>query len=110
MRKVFEAGLLALSLAGCAMATDVMDAGNGTYMISARASAVRGGEAGARQVAYKDAQSFCIARNAHAVVLDAQGRDVYQTSFGGSVGPSGGDFGGGTFAAGNVDLRFRCAQ
>jgi len=92
------------------MASDVMDAGNGVYMISARAAPIRGGAAGAVQVAYKDANAFCGARGAHAVVLDANDRDVYQSSVGGSWSPQGGSFGGGTFAAGNANLRFRCAQ
>ncbi len=44
-----------LVLSGCAMTSDVMDTGNGTYMISAHAAPIRGGAAGANQVAYKDA-------------------------------------------------------
>jgi len=92
------------------MTTDVMDTGNGTYMISAHAAPVRGGAAGANQVAYKDANAFCAKKGEHAVVITAESRDVYQGSVGGSVGPSGGSFGGGIFAAGNADLHFRCAQ
>jgi hypothetical protein len=93
-----------LVLSGCAMTSDVMDTGNGTYMISARAAPVRGGAAGANQVAYKDANAYCAQQGAHAVVLAADTRDVYQGSFGGS----GSSFGGGVFAAGNTDLHFRC--
>lgn len=44
-----------VAAAGCAMATDIMDTGNGTYMISARAAPIRGGAAGAQNVAYQDA-------------------------------------------------------
>lgn len=106
------AGVIAVgSLAGCAMASEVMDTGNGTYMISAHASPARGGAAGANQVAYNDANKFCAQKLAggHAVVLTADDRDVYQGSMGGSVTPSGGFFGGGVFAAGNTNLRFRCS-
>ena len=99
---------VAITLGGCAMTSDVMDTGNGTYMISAHAAPARGGAAGANDVAYKDANKFCAAKGTglHAVVIDAPARDVYQGSFGGS----GGSFGGGVFAAGNVDMRFRCDQ
>lgn len=95
-----------LALSGCAMTSDVMDTGNGTYMISAHAAPVRGGAAGANQVAYKDASAFCTRQGAHAVVLTAAARDVYQGSF----GASGGFAGGGVFAAGNTDLHFRCEK
>jgi hypothetical protein len=93
------------------MTSDVMDAGNGTYMISAHAAPVRGGAAGANDVAYKDANKFCAAKDgSHAVVVTANDRDVYQGSVGGSWNGSGGSFGGGVFAAGNTTLRFRCAK
>lgn len=94
------------ALSGCAMASDVMDTGNGTYLISARASPARGGAAGANQVAYKDAQAFCGKQGARPIVIVADSRDSTQASFGGS----GGSFGGGVFQAGNTDLRFRCAK
>ena len=90
------------------MTSDVMDTGNGTYMISAHAAPVRGGAAGANEVAYKDANAFCAGKGGHAVVLGADSRDVYQGSVGGSFGPGGGSFGGGVFAAGNADMHFRC--
>ncbi|MGZ5922084.1 MAG: hypothetical protein ACXWLT_09985, partial [Rhizomicrobium sp.] len=60
--------LAALAIAGCATASDVMDTGNGTYMISAHAAPVRGGAAGANEVAYKDANKFCVGKGGHAVV------------------------------------------
>jgi hypothetical protein len=92
------------------MTSDVMDAGNGTYLISAHASAVRGGATGANSIAYEDAQKFCAnkAYGLHAIVITANERDVYQSSIGGSWNQTGGSIGGGTFAAGNVNLRFRC--
>ncbi len=98
------------SVSGCAITSDVMDTGNGTYMISAHAAPIRGGATGANEVAYKDANKFCEAKGGHAIVLDANSRDVYQSSFGGSFNRQGGSFGGGTFAAGNTDLHFRCGQ
>jgi hypothetical protein len=81
-------------------------------MISAHASAIRGGAAGATGIAYDDANKFCAGRmpGTHAIALDTQQRDVYQSSFGGSFNQNGGSFGGGTFAAGNTDLRFRCSN
>jgi len=83
-----------------------MDTGSGTYMISAYAAPARGGAAGANRVAYEDASAFCAQQGAHAVVLTANARDVYQASFGASR-----EFaGGGVFAAGNTDLHFRCAR
>ena len=97
-------GVSVIALAGCAITSDVMDTGNGTYMISAHAAPIRGGAAGANQVAYKDANAYCAQHGGHAVVLGADSRDVYQGSFGGSNG----SYGGGVFAAGNTDLHFRC--
>jgi hypothetical protein len=101
-----------MSLMGCAMTSRVMDAGDGTYLISAHASAVRGGATGANTIAYDDAQKFCASKGdgQHAIIVNAQERDVYQSSAGGSWNQSGGSFGGGTFAAGNVNFRFRCGQ
>lgn len=92
------------------MTSSVMDAGDGTYLISAHASAVRGGATGANEIAYQDAQKFCAEKNAslHAIVVADNERDVYQSSVGGSWNQTGGSFGGGRFAAGNVNLRFRC--
>jgi hypothetical protein len=84
-------GISLLSLAGCATgdgvfrgsggggASDVQDLQDGSYRISAR-----GARIGAEDVAYKDAQKFCMSKMQQALVVD----DV--------------------FAAGNVDLRFRC--
>lgn len=103
-------GVLAASLSGCAMTSDVMDAGNGNYVISAAASPIRGGAAGASDVAYKDANKYCAAKGSgfHAIVNENADRDVYQSSAGGSFGPNGGSFAGGTFAAGRTNLSFHC--
>ena len=101
---------LIVTLPSCAMTSGVMDTGNGTYMISGHASAIRGGATGANAVAYQDATKFCATQNpaTHAVVLTADERDVYQSSFGGGWNQNGGSFGGGTFASGNANLHFRC--
>ena len=101
-----------LGLTSCAMTSRVMDAGDGNYMISAHASAVRGGATGANTIAYDDAQKFCAEKGdgLHAIVVNAQERDVYQSSVGGSFNQNGGSFAGGSFAAGNVNFRFRCGK
>ena len=112
MRYLLPAALAAAValLPGCAMTSGVMEAEDGTYLISARAAPIRGGTAGANAVAYEDAQKFCAAKGQRAVVVTAQERDVYQSSMGASWNSSGGFAGGGTFAAGNANLRFRCAS
>lgn len=93
---------LAAGLSGCAMASSVMDAGNGAYLISAAASPIRGGAAGAREVAYDGAQKYCATKpgGVHAIVLDTNDHDVYQGSI----------VNGGVYAAGNANLRFRCGE
>jgi hypothetical protein len=108
--KAASAGALAamVLLSGCAMTSGVMEAEGGTYLISARAAPIRGGATGANAVAYNDAQTFCAGNGKHAVVMAAQERDAYQSSMGASWGTTGGFAGGGTFAAGNANLRFRC--
>lgn len=98
------AASIAAILSGCAMSSNVMDAGNGTYMISAHAAPIRGGAAGANDVAYSAANDFCVQKGGHAVVIGDNVRDVYQGAFSGSSR----GFSGGVFAAGNADLRFRC--
>src|SRR5262249_31387255 len=106
------AAFVVASCAGCATASPVMDAGDGVYFISARASPVRGGTTGAHTVAYKDAQEFCSKKGdgLHPVLVNTQERDIYQSSIGGGFNQYGGGFGGSTMASGTVNLRFRCAQ
>ena len=101
-----------VALAGCATASPVMDAGDGTYLISARAAPVRGGATGAQTVAYTDAQKFCAQKGdgSHPIVVNTQERDIYQSSFGGGFNQYGGGVGGSTMAAGAVNFRFRCGQ
>ena len=111
-RSILVGALVAVStlLSACAMTSDVMDMGGGVYTISGRASPIRGGATGATQVAYSDANKFCAKKQprTHAVLIDQKDRDIYQSSVGGSWNNSGGSFGGGTFAAGSANLRFRC--
>ena len=77
----------------------------GLPLLQRACGAARGGAAGANQVAYKDATTFCAKQGRHAVVIEADARDVYQ----GAWGASNGYGSGGMFAAGNTDLHFRCA-
>ena len=102
--------LAAIFLSSCATTSGVMEAEGGTYLISAHASAVRGGTAGANAIAYEEAQKFCAEKGARAIVIGAQERDVYQSAVGASWSSNGGSAGGGTFAAGNADLHFRCGK
>lgn len=94
------------------MTSGVMDAGHGTYMISAHASAARGGATGANALAYEDAQKFCAQKGSglHAIVINARERDVYQSASAGSWSSSGGGYSKGRFAAGNANLYFRCGN
>lgn len=100
--------LTACLVAGCAKTSPVMDAGSGNYLISAYASRARGGAAGATTLAYQDAQAYCAGKGMTAVVLQNAERDVYQSSSGGYVGPTGGGFGSSSSAAGNVEMYFTC--
>lgn len=108
MYRLFVAALIFLGITACATSSGVMEAADGTYLISARAAPARGGTAGANAYAYEQAQEFCKKKDTRAVVVDNQERDVYQGSVGGSWNRSGGSIGGGTFAAGNATLRFIC--
>ena len=92
-------------VSGCATATRVIDAGDGTYLISARAAPARGGATGAMTVAHEDARKFCAQQGdgLRPIVIGAQDRDIKQSSYGGG-------FSGGAMAAGSVNMRFRCAR
>ena len=106
--RLFTYLFVALVLVGCATVSGVMEAEGGTYLISARASRVRGGAAGASSLAYEEAQKFCARKGQRAVAVSASERDVYESSAGGAWNASGGAGSAGTFAAGAVNLRFRC--
>ena len=97
-------------LTGCATSSGVMEAEGGTYLISARAAPARGGTAGANAYAYEEAKKFCAEKGGRPIVVEAKERDVYQSSAAASVNASGGSAAGGTFAAGNANLRFRCEK
>jgi hypothetical protein len=99
---VLLAALTLLLVVGCATTSGVMEAEDGTYIISARAAPVRGGTAGANAVAYKEAQKFCATKGGRAVLVGASERDVYQSAAGASWNAYGGGAGGGTFAAGSA--------
>ena len=87
-------------LAACTTSSGVMNAGNGTYMISTHAAPIRGGASKSTRLAYEEAQEFCAKKQLHAEILTNNERDTYQGSFG--------PYGGGVFAAGNTNMRFRC--
>lgn len=87
-----------------------MEADNGTYLVSARAAPARGGAAGASAVAYDEAQKFCGAKGKKAVIVANNERDVYQSSAGASWNASGGSAFGGTSAAGQITMNFRCVD
>lgn len=95
-------------LAGCASSSAVMESEGGTYLVSAGAAAARGGTVGANDLAYAEAQKYCAAKDRRAIVVDAQERDVYQSTAGAAWTPSGGSAGAGRAASGRVNLRFRC--
>ena len=86
------------------MVSGVMNTGNGVYLISTRASAIRGGAAGADKLAYHDAQTFCQQKGMHAVVIDVHNRDVYHASSGG------GAYSYGSNVSVHADVLFRCAR
>jgi hypothetical protein len=104
--------LALVAVTACATASPVMDAGDGVYLISARAAPVRGGATGAQTVAYTDAQKFCAQKGdgLHPIVVNTQEREIYQSSVGGGFNQYGGGVGGSTMAAGAVNFRFRCGQ
>jgi hypothetical protein len=110
--KLIAATLVATGATGFATASPVLDAGDGMYLISARAAPARGGATGAQTVAYADAQKFCAQKGdgSHPVVVSTQERDIYQSSFGGGFNQYGGGVSGSAMAAGSVNFRFRCAH
>lgn len=106
----FSLALIGAMASGCATTSGVMPNANGTYTISASAAPARGGATGANAVAFKEAQKFCADQGMRAELLANEDRDVYQSSVGGSWNQQRGSFGGGTFAAGNAKIVFRCAR
>lgn len=92
--------LFASALSGCEMTSNIADAGNGTYSISASATEIRGGASEAHSLAYEAAGKFCAKYGLRAVVIDANERAAYRGSAGRSRGYA--------FDSGDINLRFRC--
>lgn len=99
-----------LPLSACAGSSDVMDMGNGTYMVSSHANHLAGGVSGAFTEANKTANKHCAATlpGTHAIVVDQRENTTYRSSYGGGWNQSGGGFSGGTAETGHADLMFRC--
>lgn len=106
--RILLSASISVMLVACASTSGVMEAEDGTFLISATAAPARGGTAGANAVAYEEAQKFCAAKSRRAVVVTAAERDVQQSAASGTFTSQGGSFGGGSFAAGRANLRFRC--
>lgn len=106
MNRIVVSAMILSVAAACTSASPVMDTGDGTYMISARAAPAAGGATGAQTVAYKEAQKYCAAMDKKPVVIGANDRDVYQAGYGGNAY----GYGGGMSAAGEAKMRFRCVQ
>lgn len=105
--KLTAASLAAAFLGACATTSAVMEAENGTYLISAHAAPARGGATGAQDAAYAEAMKFCVAKGGqHPVVVTMADRDVQQGAF--SATPNAAF--GASLPGGNANLRFRCAQ
>ena len=87
--------VVGIGLAGCVETTGVVDGGNGTYVISARAAPIMGGAFGAREAALDEAQRFCqnLDPRDHVIVVSTQSQSVYGVS-----------------ATGDNDLRFSCSH
>ena len=66
MRQFFVLGALGALLTACSMASGVMDTGNGTYLVTAQASPLRGGS---EQAANEQAQMHCAKLWGRPVVL-----------------------------------------
>lgn len=107
MKKILLIAMFAMN--GCASTSGVMEAEGGTYLISASAAPARGGTAGANQIAHEEAQKFCSEKGGKRAIVVTQGeRDVLQGGGGASWNQYGGTAGGGMYAAGRANLRFRC--
>lgn len=92
---------LMVSVSGCATVSDIMEAENGTYLVS-----VHDWPAQASGTAYKAAQEFCSQKKQRAVVVQSDERALNQGSFGAS-----GSYASGTMVAhGLAQMRFRCVE
>jgi hypothetical protein len=77
--KTTAAIVIAMTVAACARASDVMVGSDGTYLISAHASVIRGGSTKADSIAYQRAQKFCALKDpkAHAIVVDTRDHGAF---------------------------------
>jgi hypothetical protein len=75
MNKLWIAASLSTAVmsAGCASSTGVLPVGPDTYSISAGASSARGGQAGARGAALKEAGEYCAKSGKQILVQDISG-------------------------------------
>jgi len=113
MKSLYSATItvaLSVLICACVHTSQVMDMGNGVYMVSAHAGTFNGGTTGSNNEAYTAATKFCGERGLHAIVLDASSRDVYHSESFGSFSQTGGAFSGGTHASGNTDMKFKCSR
>jgi hypothetical protein len=110
LRKRYFLAIGILFLYGCASTSGVMEAENGTYLISAKASPARGGTAGANALAYEEAQKFCATAGGRAVLVNQQERDVYQGGSAASANQYGAFSSSGVAAGGAATINFRCIK
>lgn len=101
-----------LPLAACAGSSDVMDVGNGNYMVSSHANHLAGGASGAFSEGYKTANKYCAVHRpgTHAIVVNERENTTYRSIYNGGWNQNGGGFSGGTSEIGHADLIFRCGN
>lgn len=90
MKKQIAALLLCALVSGCATSSGVVKMGLDTYSINVVAAPARGGVAGAKRIAYEEANESCAKTGKELLVVNER---LARTS----------DAGGGT-----IDLTFRC--
>lgn len=81
---------LAAAVAGCAQSSGALQMGPDTFNLSVHAAPARGGETGAKRLAFEEAAAKCAGMNRELLVKNV------------SSGPSS------HFAGGTVDIIFRC--
>ena len=72
---------IAVTLAGCATSSKIMEADDGTYVISAYALQVRGGASGATNLAFEDATRFCQQKGLRAQLVNSNEQDIHQRNY-----------------------------
>ena len=83
MNKVWISASLstAIMLAGCASSTGVLPVGPDTYSITTGASSARGGMAGARGTALKEAGEYCAKAGKQILVQDISASSSFASGF-----------------------------